>query len=86
MLDMGFRPDVDKIVKQTPRDRQTLLFSATLEGEVRRIADAYTIRRASTHTCRRARPRGSSTDSSASRMRASSTPWSRSCATSAASP
>jgi superfamily II DNA/RNA helicase len=42
MLDMGFRPDVDKIVKQTRRDRQTLLFSATLEGEVRRIADAYT--------------------------------------------
>ncbi len=43
MLDMGFRPDVDRIVSGTSRDRQTLLFSATLEGEVRRIADAYTI-------------------------------------------
>ncbi len=42
MLDMGFRPDVDRIVSGTSRDRQTLLFSATLEGEVRRIADAYT--------------------------------------------
>ncbi len=42
MLDMGFRPDIDKIVKQTSRDRQTLLFSATLDGEVARIAQAYT--------------------------------------------
>ena len=42
MLDMGFKPVVDKIVAMTPRDRQTLLFSATLEGEVGRIASAYT--------------------------------------------
>jgi superfamily II DNA/RNA helicase len=42
MLDMGFRPVVEKIVKMTRRDRQTLLFSATLEGEVGRIAAAYT--------------------------------------------
>ena len=42
MLDMGFKPVVDRIVKMTPRDRQTLLFSATLEGEVGRIAAAYT--------------------------------------------
>jgi ATP-dependent RNA helicase RhlE len=42
MLDMGFKPVVDKIVAMTPRDRQTLLFSATLEGEVGRIAAAYT--------------------------------------------
>jgi len=42
MLDMGFRPDVDRIVGKTPRERQTLLFSATLDGEVARIADAYT--------------------------------------------
>ena len=34
MLDMGFRPVVDRIVKMTARERQTLLFSATLEGEV----------------------------------------------------
>jgi ATP-dependent RNA helicase RhlE len=42
MLDMGFKPVVDRIVAMTPRDRQTLLFSATLEGEVGRIASAYT--------------------------------------------
>jgi ATP-dependent RNA helicase RhlE len=42
MLDMGFRPVVEKIVKMTARERQTLLFSATLQGEVGRIAKAYT--------------------------------------------
>jgi ATP-dependent RNA helicase RhlE len=42
MLDMGFKPVVDRIVGMTPSDRQTLLFSATLEGEVGRIAAAYT--------------------------------------------
>jgi superfamily II DNA/RNA helicase len=42
MLDMGFRPDIDRIVGTISRDRQTLLFSATLDGEVARIADAYT--------------------------------------------
>ncbi|MGO9490581.1 MAG: DEAD/DEAH box helicase [Solirubrobacteraceae bacterium] len=42
MLDMGFKPVVDRIVKMTASDRQTLLFSATLEGEVGRIAKAYT--------------------------------------------
>src|SRR5918995_6626258 len=42
MLDMGFKPVVDRIVAMTPRDRQTLLFSATLEGEVGRIAADYT--------------------------------------------
>ncbi len=42
MLDMGFRPVVDRIVKMTRAERQTLLFSATLQGEVGRIAAAYT--------------------------------------------
>jgi superfamily II DNA/RNA helicase len=42
MLDMGFRPAVDRIVAQCPRDRQTLFFSATLGGEVGRVASAYT--------------------------------------------
>ena len=42
MLDMGFRPVVDRIVKQMPRQRQTLFFSATLDGEVGRLANAYT--------------------------------------------
>ena len=42
MLDMGFKPVVDRIVKMCARERQTLLFSATLQGEVGRIAKAYT--------------------------------------------
>jgi superfamily II DNA/RNA helicase len=42
MLDMGFRPDVDRIVADVPKERQTLFFSATLDGEVGRLAAAYT--------------------------------------------
>jgi ATP-dependent RNA helicase RhlE len=43
MLDMGFRPDVDRIVNTIPRDRQTLFLSATLDGDAGRLADAYTV-------------------------------------------
>jgi superfamily II DNA/RNA helicase len=42
MLDMGFKPAVDRIVRQTPQDRQTLFFSATLEGATGALAAAYT--------------------------------------------
>jgi ATP-dependent RNA helicase RhlE len=42
MLDMGFRPQVDKIVRRLPRNRQTMFFSATLDGEVGELARAYT--------------------------------------------
>jgi superfamily II DNA/RNA helicase len=42
MLDMGFRPVIDRIVAQCPRERQTLFFSATLDGEAGRIAAEYT--------------------------------------------
>jgi superfamily II DNA/RNA helicase len=42
MLDMGFRPVVEEIVKMCARERQTLLFSATLQGEVGNLAKAYT--------------------------------------------
>jgi superfamily II DNA/RNA helicase len=38
MLDMGFIDDIRKIAAKTPRDRQTLLFSATLEGKILNIA------------------------------------------------
>ena len=38
MLDMGFRPAVDRIVAACPADRQTLFFSATLDGEAGRVA------------------------------------------------
>jgi len=39
MLDMGFLPDVRKIIAKTPADRQTLLFSATIPVEIKRLAD-----------------------------------------------
>jgi superfamily II DNA/RNA helicase len=42
MLDMGFQPQVDRIVRYLPKDRQTMFFSATLDGAVGRLARAYT--------------------------------------------
>jgi ATP-dependent RNA helicase RhlE len=42
MLDMGFKPQVDKIVRLLPEDRQTMFFSATLDGEVGELARRYT--------------------------------------------
>jgi ATP-dependent RNA helicase RhlE len=47
MLDMGFRPQVDALVRRLPRDRQTMFFSATLDGEVGDLAREYT-----NHPCR----------------------------------
>ncbi|MFZ9417011.1 MAG: DEAD/DEAH box helicase, partial [Alphaproteobacteria bacterium] len=41
MLDMGFIPDVERIVSLLPRSRQTLFFSATMPPEIRRLADAF---------------------------------------------
>jgi len=41
MLDMGFIPDVEKIVSFLPKMRQTLFFSATMAPEIRRLADAF---------------------------------------------
>jgi ATP-dependent RNA helicase RhlE len=48
MLDMGFRPAVDRIVDRCPADRQTLFFGATLDGEAGRLAKQYT-RHAAVH-------------------------------------
>jgi ATP-dependent RNA helicase RhlE len=42
MLDMGFLPQVDRIVRRLPKDRQTMFFSATLDGDVGRIAAVFT--------------------------------------------
>ncbi len=42
MLDMGFLPQVDRIVRRIPTERQTMLFSATLDGAVANLAAAYT--------------------------------------------
>jgi superfamily II DNA/RNA helicase len=41
MLDMGFIPDIERIVSMLPKARQTLFFSATMPPEIRRLADAF---------------------------------------------
>ena len=56
MLDMGFKPAVDRIVNACPAERQTLFFSATLDGEAGAVARRYTHRRRRS----RARPVGPS--------------------------
>jgi ATP-dependent RNA helicase RhlE len=42
MLDMGFKPQVERLVRRIPSERQTMLFSATLDGEVGLLARAFT--------------------------------------------
>jgi superfamily II DNA/RNA helicase len=42
MLDMGFQPQVDRIVDRVPEKRQTMFFSATLDGRVGHLARSYT--------------------------------------------
>ena len=39
MLDMGFMPDVRRIIEQCPRERQTLLFSATMPPEIAKLTE-----------------------------------------------
>ncbi len=41
MLDIGFRPDIEKILRRCPRERQTLLLSATVPPPVERLARSY---------------------------------------------
>ena len=41
MLDMGFQPDVERILRRTPRDRQTALFSATIPVEIHDLIYRY---------------------------------------------
>ena len=57
MLDMGFIPDVTRIIALLPKKRQNLLFSATLDGEIRRLAAStrrrFTATRHSLNGCRR---------------------------------
>jgi superfamily II DNA/RNA helicase len=42
MLDMGFKPQVDRLVRSISEERQTMFFSATLDGEVGELARRYT--------------------------------------------
>jgi len=41
MLDMGFLPDLDRIIRALPQGRQTLLFSATFSNDIRKLARTY---------------------------------------------
>ena len=41
MLDIGFADDIDRILRHTPRSRQTLLFSATMPGPIKRLTHRY---------------------------------------------
>ncbi|AMV34408.1 DEAD-box ATP-dependent RNA helicase CshA [Pirellula sp. SH-Sr6A] len=41
MLDIGFRPDIERILRRCPENRQTLLLSATLAAEVKELANRY---------------------------------------------
>ena len=41
MLDIGFRPDIEKILRRCPTERQTLLLSATMPAPVERLAKRY---------------------------------------------
>ena len=41
MLDIGFRPDIERILRHTPQPRQTLLLSATISADVRKLAQRY---------------------------------------------
>ena len=41
MLDMGFKDDVDKIISQCPKERQTLLYSATISSDIVKMSEKY---------------------------------------------
>ncbi len=43
MLDIGFRPDIEKILRQCPKQRQTLLLSATISPPILRLAQRYMV-------------------------------------------
>lgn len=56
MLDMGFLPDIRRIVKMLPRRRQTLLFSATLSREIETLTQEFLHQPATVQVGRRSNP------------------------------
>jgi ATP-dependent RNA helicase DeaD len=44
MLDIGFRPDIERILRRVPNPHQTLLLSATISGDIRKLAQRYMYR------------------------------------------
>jgi superfamily II DNA/RNA helicase len=43
MLDMGFIPDIDRILASLPKTRQTLLFSATMAPDIKKLVSSYMV-------------------------------------------
>jgi ATP-dependent RNA helicase DeaD len=41
MLDIGFRPDIERILRKVPNPHQTLLLSATISPDIRKLAQRY---------------------------------------------
>ena len=56
MLDMGFLPDMRRVVKQLPAKRQTLLFSATFPAEIEKVAREFLHNPEQVEVARRASP------------------------------
>ena len=69
MLDMGFKLPVDRIVAKIPQDRQTVAFSATLEGRPASLPPPPAIRSATSTSPKSRRPRRCSTASSTCALR-----------------
>jgi superfamily II DNA/RNA helicase len=67
MLDMGFLPDIRRILEMLPERRQTLMFSATMPPDIRRLADDISTTPSSSPSGRRSRRPGSRTASTRSR-------------------
>jgi superfamily II DNA/RNA helicase len=75
MLDIGFLPDLQRILSYLPKQRQTLLFSATFSPEIKRLAESYLQTPCSSRWRARTRPpRPSSSTSTASPSRTSGAP------------
>ena len=56
MLDMGFLPDLRKIEAEVPKQRQTLMFSATMPAEIRKLANEWLNKPANVQTARNSAP------------------------------
>ncbi|MFT3805112.1 MAG: DEAD/DEAH box helicase [Burkholderiaceae bacterium] len=53
MLDMGFLPDIQRIINLLPKQRQNLMFSATFSGDIRKLAESFLVKPVSIEVARR---------------------------------
>jgi len=61
MLDMGFIPDIEEICSKLPKNRQTLLFSATMPPPIKKLADKFLVDPKTIEVARRPPPTSTST-------------------------